>query len=333
MRHLGIFINDTNSDIKNKININNIEKLKNNFDNIIIFDNKSEHSYSLNNYFVNDSKIYKYLLANIGNNNELNIEKLSYILKEINIENYDYITVINDNYIYLDDLKEYFEYINKYNLDFYSYTDSTEYFYHYQLYFFTFKSIYLNKLIEQLDSIVDYNNKISILNIITSIFKNKISYLKVAYLDNNYQQNVYFNDTLFKNLLENNIIKVIYINKLNTLINNYKNEIFVDIPRNFDIQIYKNHDDLKSFPDNLLINHFLTNGQFESRNYSKENYILPKYIRKALLKCNDIISLFDLPEDFNLYNYKQKNNDLANFNRNELIIHYINCGRKEGRKY
>ena len=51
------------------------------------------------------------------------------------------------------------------------------------------------------------------MNNITSIFKNKISYLKVAYLDNNYQQNVYFNDTLFKNLLENNIIKVIYINK------------------------------------------------------------------------------------------------------------------------
>ena len=328
MKHLGIFINDTNSKIKYNVNMNNINKLKNNFDNIIIFDNKSEYAYTLNNYIKDDKLIYKYLLANIGiDNNDLNIDKLNYILRDINNESYDYITIINDNYIYIDSLNEYFNYVNKHNMDFYSYTDSTENFYHHQLYLITFKSSYTNKIINNL------NDKINILNNFTSIFKNKISYLKVAYLDNNYERNIYYNDNLYKHLLENNIINVIYLNKINHYIDNYKSDILTEIPDDFDIEIYKNHNDLKNFPDSILTDHFLNNGQFEARNYKKEHYILPNYIRYGLLKCNNIITFFDIPKDFNLYGYKDKNKDLSNLNRDEILIHYIKFGRNEDRSY
>jgi hypothetical protein len=333
MKHLGIFINDTNSELKYKINLNNFNKLKHNFNNIIIFDNKSEYAYNLNNYIKDNHLIYKYLLANIGkDNNDINIEKLNYILKDINSELFDYITVINDNYIYIDSLQDYFDYIKKHNSDFYSYTDSSEHFYHFQLYLFTFKSSYLNKVVNNLESF-NYNDKLYILNNFTSIFKNKISYLKIAYLDDNYQQNIYINDKLYKIFLENNIIKVIYLNKINHIIDNYKNEIFINIPKDFDVNIYKNHNDLKNFTENALIDHFLNNGQFEARNYTKEFYILPNYIRNALFKCNDLIYIIDLPKDFNLYNYKEKNMDLSNLNRTELLIHYIKFGRYEKRSY
>lgn len=337
MKHLGIFINDTNSKIKYNVNINNIDKLKHNFDNIIIFDNKSEYAYILNNYIKDDNLIYKYLLSNSTkdntinnsinntinnsiNNNDLNMDKLNYILSDIHAQSYEYITVINDNYIYIDSLKDYFDYVKNHNMDFYSYTDSTENFYHYQLYLITFKSSYTNKII---------NN----LNNFTSIFKNKISYLKIGYLDNNYEQNIFYNDKLYKYLIENNIIKVIYLNKLNHFIDNYKSDILTEIPNDFDIDIYKNHNDLKNFPYSVLTDHFLNNGQFEARNYKKEHYILPHYIRNGLLKCNDLINLFDIPNDFDLYGYKDKNKDLFNLNRDEILVHYIKFGRNEERNY
>ena len=333
MRHLGIFINDTNSEVKYKINLNNINKLKNNFNNIIIFDNKLEHSYILNNYIKDDPLIYKYLLANIGkDNNDINIEKLNYILKDISGELFDYITIINDNYIYIDSLIEYFDYVKTHNLNFYSYTDSSENFYHHQLYLFTFQSSYLNKIINNLENI-NQNDSLYILNNFTSIFKTKISYLKVAYLDNNYEQNLFLNDKLYTFLLESNIVKVIYLNKINHIIDNYKNDVFVEIPKDFDIEVYKNHPDLKNYPNNVLLDHFLNNGQFEARNYKKEHHILPIHIYDSLLKCNDLIRFFDIPRDFDLYGYKEKNKDLVNLNRTEILIHYMKFGRSEGRIY
>ena len=329
MKHLGIFINNTDSEIKQNININNIEKLKHNFDNIIIIDIKSEYSYILNKYLIDNNNIndiiYKYLLTNIGkDNNDLNIEKLYFVLKDINGDYFDYITVINDNYIYINDLNDYFDYVEKHNLHFCSYTDTTENIYHYQLYLFTFNTSYLNELVDNLSKKT---------NDITSIFKKKMSYLKLAYLNNNYQQNIYFNDNLYKNLMENNIIHIINLKKLNYIIDNYKCEFFINIPSDFDIEIYKNHPDLKNLSESLLVNHFLNNGQFDPRNYKKNNYILPLYIRNGLLKCNNLINFFDLPSDFNLFEYREKNKDLISLNRSDIIIHYIKNGRKEGRNY
>jgi hypothetical protein len=329
---LGIFINNTNSDNKYYINLNNFNKLKDNFSKIIIFDNVSEFSDNLKKSIINETKIYKYLLNNISidNNNDINIEKLFFVLKEVNSEYFNYITIINDNYIYCDKLTNYFKYVKEHKLDFYSYTDSSEEFYHYQLYLITFNISFINNVLDYLNN---YKNSSNILIDLPLIFNTKISYLKVAYIESNIQKNIYYNDTLFEYYLKNNILNVLSINKLNNIINNSKNTIHIDIPDNFDINIYKNHEDLKDFDDDFLYQHFLQFGQFEIRNYSKNNYILPQYIRDNLSKCANILTIFDMPDDFNIYNYKKLNNDLKDMNRNEILLHWLKHGNKEDRKY
>lgn len=57
----------------------------------------------------------------------------------------------------------------------------------------------------------------------------------------------------------------------------------------------------------------------------KNIYLFLKYT------INDIYYL--LPEDFNYIEYKYLNPDLLNMKEYELIEHYINCGKKENRKY
>jgi hypothetical protein len=227
-------------------------------------------------------------------------------------------------------------------MDFYSYTDSTENDYHYQLNIYTFKSLFLTKMIEHLNHIKrkHLNNYLNnyYFNIIKDfpiIFKNKISFLKVAYLPANHGQNIYYNDILFKNLIENNIIHAISLKKLNLILDNSVYNFFTELPSNFDFNIYKKYADIKNYTNEQLTDHFLKNGQFEARNYTKETNILPKYIKDFLSNCKDLLFYFELPDDFNVYNYKIKNNDLAKLemNRNELYIHWLRYGKKENRQY
>ena len=49
--------------------------------------------------------------------------------------------------------------------------------------------------------------------------------------------------------------------------------------------------------------------------------------------CYLLIELFDLPDNFSIYNYKEKNKELSNLSPLELMIHYIEKGKKEGKSY
>ena len=163
MNNLGIFLNNTDSEMKLKINKYNFNKLKDNFDTIIILDIDNIFSKNLKN-IINTKNIIKYILNNnfIKNNeDEINYDKIKCIsqdLLNINHQNTNYITFISDNYIYLEDLQEYFEYIDKHNLDFYSFTDSTENFYHYELYLFSINSKVINNFINFIKEYTQNNN-------------------------------------------------------------------------------------------------------------------------------------------------------------------------------
>jgi len=332
--NLGIFINNTDSELKYNINLNNFEKLKNNFDKIIVIDIETKYSINLKDRVIYDANIYKYLLENkfknISNtNNDFDYNKIKYVLKDINAKYFNYITIISDNYIYCDNLKDYFDYVYKHNLDFYSFTDTTENDYNYQLYLFSFISTYIEKIIYYLDN---EKNIDEISNNFVSIFENKMSFVKIAHIDNNYQNNIFMNDKVYKYFLENNIIPIININKLMNIKKNFFSIIFNRIPHNFDINIYKNHDDLKDYSDEFLYNHFLNYGQFEVRNYCKDNFIYPIYIRDKLEQCN-LLMFFDIPSDFDIVKYRKLNSELANFDRNKLLLHYVNTGYSENKPY
>lgn len=337
MNHLGIFINNTDTIIRYNVNLNNYNKLKKNFSNIIIFDNNSKLSIELKSVIQksqNEQKdqkenIIKYILNDGGKNDhsDFNIEKLYNILKIVQ-KKYDYITIMSDNYVYYNSLEDYFKYIYLHNYDFYSYTDSSEYFYHYQLNLFTFNGNKINDILLFLKS---YKNN-NILKDFPNIFEKKISYIKVAYVEINYEQNIYFNHNYVKYLIENNIIGIINILFLNELIKKRKQN-YISIPEYFDINIYRNHPDLKNYDDNFLMDHFLNNGQYEVRDYKKNNYLLPECIRNRLLECENLIDLFDLPENFSMYNYKNKNKELSGLGPLDLMVHYIEKGRYEGKSY
>lgn len=325
--HLGIFLNNTNSEMKLKINLSNYNILRKNFTEIIIIDIENNFSQKLFDEIINPI-IFKYVLNNKYSKNnvdDFDYEKIVDILKNIDYEKYDYISFINDNYIYLKDLKDYFIYINQHQLEFYSYTDSNEHQYHFQLYLFTIKKMAIHIFLN-IDKLND-----NLIFHIYKLFNKKMPFLKIAYLENNLKNNIFYNNNLYKDLLENDLLPIININKLNLLINDFKNHIHTTIPDDFDIIIYKN-DDLSKYDNEKLMKHFINYGQFECRMYKNHHYILPIYIREKLLECN-LLQYFDVPNDFNPISYRNKNNDLKDMNIKKLLLHWINYGFYEKRDY
>jgi len=220
--HLGIFFNNTNTDLKFDINLNNFNNLQKDFDNIIVVDinndfskklrtkiikNKKEDEYDEEyhentNIFENNSKIQKYFLDNLflkKDSEDYNFKDIIHILGNINYINYNYITFINDDYIYCDNLTEYFKYVNNHNLDLYSYTDSTENKYHYQLYIFTISVEYIDNFINLVNSKKDYKK---ILFRLPTIFENKMPFLKTAFLNDNINNNIFYNSNTYKYFFE-----------------------------------------------------------------------------------------------------------------------------------
>ena len=160
-----------------------------------------------------------------------------------------------------------------------------------------------------------------------------MSYLKIGYLENNLNINIFNNNNFYKYLFENNILPVISILSLLFLKNNYNYTIHNNIPDDFDINIYKLHEDLKSFSNEYLYKHFVNYGQYEGRIYNNtntHNCILPQYIRDYLEQEN-LLYYFDIPCKFNIYNYKKNNSELENLNDTELVIHWINYGQYENK--
>jgi hypothetical protein len=340
-KSLGIFLNNTNSEFKFKINLLNYNNFISNFNNIIIIDSNNIYSENLKSIINNSDKkinIVKYELTNKFIENieiDLNVEKILFALENINYSEYNYITFINDNYLYYKNITPYFNYIEKHNLDFYSMSDSSENIYHYQLYLFSIKSEFINNFINYIsenkhDNLLQFN--------IHTIFNKSTVYLKIAYLENNKNYNIFYNDYLYEYFINNNILPIISINRLQLLKKNYEYNfnIFTSVPKSFNLNIYRLYDDLKDFSDDELKIHFLNYGQHERRTYNElnnyVNYILPVYIRTQLKKL-DLLQFIDIPDNFNLYYYKSCNKDLSHLNEKELIIHWLNYGINENRKH
>lgn len=363
-KKIGIFINNTDTLIKYKININNYNILKKNFSMIIIIDINSKHAHTLKNYIEKDTEYFKYYF--ILENDNSYIRKIKYIHDSLNFAlfQYNYITFIEDNYIYLNSLSDYFNYINNFNLDICPYIDSSEEKYHYRLFLFT---VSYNKSIDFFNFVANINeNEIYLFSISTyfenikngiicsvvppdsSEFTSKniipeltvMPFLKVAYIDCNIGYNVFKNIDYLEFLTENNFLSIISLETLFYFRNSYTFYEYNKIPSDFNINVYKEYEDLKPFDDDFLHKHFVNYGQYEFRKFKKDNYcnivntnyILPNFIRKKLHNLN-ILYYFDLPYEFNIFNYRTNNTDLNSLNINELIFHWVDNGIYENRKY
>jgi len=332
---LGIFLNNTNSNIKYNTNLNNYKKLEKNFNLISIIDLNNDYSLKLREEIINTSenKIIGYFFNDsfLKLSNNYFIDVILFLLENINYNDFKYITFIDDNYIYCTELKEYFNYFINHDLDLCSFSDSTELLYHFQLYLFTINTRSINKLFSFLK-----NNNINDIYNFHKFFDKKMPFLKVAYLNENLNKNIFFNnDYIYEYYLVNNILPIIDINKLTYMQNNFKINVYTKIPSNFNINAYKNNMNLNNYDDEYIYDHFLKYGQFQLFKYTDKNYnntILPDFIREKLEKCN-LLNIFDIPFDFNIFIYHNSNKDLESFDEKQLLKHWINYGKNEDRIY
>ena len=338
-KKLGIFINATDSEIKFNTNLNNYNMLKENFYSVIIIDINNEYAIKLHNKIKFEKNIYNYFISD--DIPLCKFDKILYILKKINSNDFDKIVVIEDSYIYCDNLNEYFTYIDNNEIDFCSYVDSNEVKYHHHLFLYSIIShkieIFINFIETEKNKDIDQDEIYKNINYnILSIFDNSIPFLKIAYIEYN-DKNIFFNnDIYYKFLIDNNILPIINIERLCNNKTNYKFNVNNQIPEDFDLTIYKNSDDLKKFTNDELFKHFLNYGQFEVRIYNKNGdnniSLLPGFLRETLKKCN-LLQFFDIPDKFSIYKYKEYSNDLNNLDEDKLILHWLNYGRFENRKY
>ena len=104
-----------------------------------------------------------------------------------------------------------------------------------------------------------------------------------------------------------------------------------DLPDDFDPVIYKKlNKDLKKLTDDEATNHYLTKGINEKRPYIKNGKIENSKIE---ISKNENININKLPDDFNVVIYKNLNKDLVHLSNDDAILHYINNGINENRKY
>ena len=102
-------------------------------------------------------------------------------------------------------------------------------------------------------------------------------------------------------------------------------------PDDFDPVIYKKlNKDLKKLTDEEATKHYLTKGINEKRSYTKNGKIENSKIE---ISKNENISINKLPDDFNVVVYKSLNKDLVHLSNDDAILHYINNGKNENRKY
>lgn len=89
--------------------------------------------------------------------------------------------------------------------------------------------------------------------------------------------------------------------------------IFINkLPKNFDIEFYKEHNALNNYSNEEVIVHWFTLGISEKRQFNIN---------------------ITIPEDFNYDFYRNKYNDLKDLSNNEVLEHWINFGKSENRIY
>ena len=339
---LALIANHTSNKVKYNISLNNIAIIKEFVSKITIIDSNNEYyAEKLKEDLENNDKILDYYL--VENNTYYDFGKWTETLKKTDIDDFDYILLLNDSIILTFDIQKYFHYIDnimddKTNL--YAYNDSNQLkTYHYQSYLFLIKKSISNKFINFFESKKYLINDLESLIInaelkICDIDENHDVFIKIAN-EYNIEKNLYWeNEDLYKHLLDKNIFAIIKLKKIFDIQKTYKISIYGDsIISEFDHKFYKDYYNFNDLTDEEAFNHFINYGQYEGRKYTKKiNTVLPKYYIDKL-DNNNLLYFFDIPDNFDVYYYKLNNPDISNLSTLDTIYHYINYGFYEGRIY
>jgi hypothetical protein len=336
---LAIFANHTNNIIKYNISLNNYSKLKKNLDSIVIIDSLGEsYAEKLQSDLLKDDKIKEYFL--IENNNFFDFGKWIYALNNIKYDKYDYILLVNDSIIILDELDKFFKNLKNHdsNINFYGYNDSNQENYHYQTYLFFINTTIVNKFINFFESKKKYIHNLSSLieNIelkICELDNSSDCFIKLANEWNNYKNIFWENEDLYQLLLSKNIFTIMKLKKVYHLQDLYKIKIYSSFFDGFDYNFYKTYYEFNDMSDQELFKHFIEIGQYEGRKpQSTIKTILPQCYKDKLDESK-LLYFFDIPEDFDIYYYKNNNPDLHKLTNLETLNHYINYGIYESRLY
>ena len=342
---LGLIANHTYDNIKYNISLSNISIIKKYINNICIIDSSNEHYANLLKKDLTENTQNDYIknYFQIPNDNYFDFGKWVYCLNNINYNDYDYILFLNDSIILTQDIDKYFLHIHytmseKINL--FAYNDSTQFNYHYQSYLFLISNRIIPKFINFFESkrplIYNIHSLVHHMELnMCNIDPEHDCYIKIAN-SFNMDKNLYWeNEVLYQYLLSKDIFGVMKLKKIIDDQSNYKINIYSHNIENFDYDFYrKNYNDLTNLNNNELLDHFVRIGQYEGRRFSNINqyYFLPYYYRDKLDKLG-LLYFFDIPHDFDVYNYKKLNIDLHNFSVSDAMKHYLKSGCYEGRIY
>jgi hypothetical protein len=95
----------------------------------------------------------------------------------------------------------------------------------------------------------------------------------------------------------------------------------------FNVDIYRNSNpDLINFNNEQLQEHYINHGQYEYRVCSAK-------LENNNLNISSEEDFFKIFTNFDIEIYRNSNPDLVNFNKHQLIYHYINHGHLENRVY
>jgi len=277
MKNILLLALHTTNNIKYSATINNIEKIINNIDGIIIVDSlDSYYKDKLKEYLTTkyNTKILNYYF--IENDVYVDFGKYIYAIKnnELNCNN---IIFLNDSIFIMNEIDDFFNKLNNYDL--YAFTENNEIKYHYQSYLFSIKKNKLNILIDYFESnkhnIKYFNDIIRIYEIeLCYLFENKNCHINNLKLCDKNIFNLY-NKLIYNNLLKNNTLPII---KIKSFEYNIYPTIFKKMPNDFNDQEYINlHADLKQLKGNQIKQHFLNSGQYEGRKYKQNNEINNPY--------------------------------------------------------
>ncbi len=331
-RILAIFANHTCNINKYNISLNNLSFIRDHVESIIIVDTiNAEYSHRLKNDLSYDSKVIQHFF--VENDIYLDFGRWIFALQHINYNNsnYDYILFINDSIIITSYIGNFFLYLNNTNnINIYGFNDSTQKRYHYQSYLFFLKKTFIDTFISFYESrkpnIHDTESLIDNLEITYhEIDPASDCFLKLAH-EYNTGLNIYWeNDTLYEYLLKKNILMLIKVKRLSDYKRDFNYHIYHSIPDNFSHIFYRNnYSDLQKLNDRELEDHYKGNGQYEGRRYDIYSIpkILPQFYRNKLKEIF-MLQFFDIPDDFDIYDYKIKNKKISSLSPQQIIDHYL----------
>lgn len=217
-----LIANHTCNNIKYNISLSNFSIIKNFVENIVIIDtNGQNYGKLLYNDLKDDKKIIKYFFIN--NDNYFDFGKWIFAIKNVNINDYDYILCLNDSIIVTNEIKNYFHYIQHFmseETDLYAYNDSTQINYHYQSYLFGIKDTSIKKFINFFEENKRFinctNDVISNTELkLANTFISKDCFLHLIDFKSSQNKNIYYcNNNLYKKLYLHNLLPIIKLKKL-----------------------------------------------------------------------------------------------------------------------